>query len=395
MGYSKGRKLTEELVRDIAKSYNSLNEWRNKDPSSCRAAKKMGIFEELKNSKNIRRESTPQRMVQVVFDKIFKSKGDYNCRTVIPPFEIDLFYKDLNFGVEYNGYAFHFGRYKDDNRTLRKQQKELDNPHIWIFHIDEDRYYSYLEYVDFIKTYICNNLEKINEWCKTSISKEEIFEIDLSNIDEIVIFNWDEVIKLIDSYEKGSDFRKNNRSLYHTMIRKGRRDILEYIKNKTSKFYKDELNDDNKKLIDLVYNKYAEYSHFCNDKNLYRKCNDKCIVSEIKDKFMKRELETSGEFVSKMVNKYKTYGEFVKGHEDFYKAGRLNLRFDIKSKIYKKLLPENPTKWLSIVSEDEQFTYVITNFSTYNQFCKNTKVYGFMANRNKISKIKEWYNQKR
>jgi len=375
------------MVRDISASYNSLTEWNSKDPSSCRAAKRFGIYEELKNTKNIRRESTPQRMIKFIFDKLLSEDGIYNCRSVITPFEIDVYYDSRNFGIEYNGHAFHFGRYYDENREYRKRQKEEEMSNIWLFHVNEDRHYNYNEYDSFIKKYIIDNLTKINDWCKTNITPTEIDNIDLQNIDDILTFNWDEVLKLIDSYECGSEFRKNHRSLYHTIISKNRKDILNYINNKTVNYYKQIYDNYNDELYNLSIT-HLSYDHFYKDKTIYGKCNKRKLIPKIKKWFLDKEIENSDEFITAMIDKHNTYGDFYRNFEDLYYAEKRGLQDTIKTLFYTKNKDNNLIPWFKTLSIEEQYEYLRSNYTT-STFIVDKRLYDYYNRRKQLPIIRE------
>lgn len=335
MGYSKGRKLTEKVVREISNKYNSHSDWYTNDPASYRAAKRLGIFEELKNSKNIKRESIPQGITKYIFDKIFSEDGIYNCRTVMPPYEIDVYYPNKKFGVEYDGYAFHFGRYRDEAREQRKFEKESTMTDIKIFHISEDRYYKISEYVLFIKKYIIDNLALINDWCDTSILSVDVENLSIPEVDVFSKFDWDDVITLIDSYKSGSEFRNNHRALYQKIIRRGKKDILDYISKKTVNYWSDKLKDENSSLIEEVLNKHVTYTCFYLDKELYLKCNyKKTIIPEIKERFLQREIKNPEPFIIQMLSKHVNYSSFYNDYKDHYYAKKRGLVDIVKERFY-------------------------------------------------------------
>ena len=387
MAYSKGRKLTEDLVRNISSQYNSLTEWTEKDPSSCRAAKRLGIYEELKNTKNIRRESTPQRMVQYIFDQLFQELSEYNYRNVIPPFEIDVYYSSKNFGIEYNGYAFHFGRYNDPMRENRKIEAEQNSPNIFIFHINEDRYYKHSEYATFIKQYIINHLNVINEWCGSQVEPWDVENIRLDNIDYFVPFNWEVVIDLIDSYESGTDFRKNHQSLYHTIISKNRRDILDYINKRTVEYRKKKLQEQNDILIDYVLRDHNTYEEFYSDKPLYFKCNYKrTIIQSIKKLFLNREIENSKYFMDTMLQKHSTYNDFIKDYENHYKSKKLGINDKLKNLFYEKNKDSDIIKWFNSLSDGNKKEYIKSTYKTIDSFNNKELIYAYLYRRDMV----EW-----
>lgn len=388
MPHTKGRRLTEELVREISSKYISLTEWYNNDPSSCKAAKRLGIYDELKNSKNIRRESTPQRMVEFVFNKLLNETGLYNFKEVIKPYEIDVYYPDKKFGVEYDGHAFHAGRYMNKERENKKKVKESEHPEIYILHISEDRYYKHGEFFEFIIKSILKNLDDINNWCRTSISAEDVKNVKIYDINSLIQFNWNDVMTLINSYDSGSEFRKNNRSLYHKIIKLEKHDILKHISNRTIGYNKAKLESENNELIKFVLDKHAAYRDFYEDRPLYLTCNYKrTIIKKIKNLYVEKELDDLENFISNVLSKYKSYRDFNKNLEDNYRAKRLGVLQKIKRCFYTRDKDTNLIKWFNILNEQEQINYIKYNFNNISEFIKHRKLYDYYYRRNKLSYV--------
>ena len=79
--------------------------------------------------------SEKEKMVQQMFNSY---NCDFNTKKLISPFEVDIYFKDYNFAIEYNGIYWH--RYQSKKDKFRHQQKalllkELD---IQLIHIYEE-----------------------------------------------------------------------------------------------------------------------------------------------------------------------------------------------------------------------------------------------------------------
>ncbi len=90
-----------------------------------------------------------------------------NDRTIVSPYEIDVYLPDLNIGFEFNGIFWHSDKFKDDNYHYKKNKMAIDNG-IKLYTIWEDDWN--------IKRDICKSfiLNKLSKSIKIGARKTEI-----------------------------------------------------------------------------------------------------------------------------------------------------------------------------------------------------------------------------
>ena len=93
-----------------------------------------------------------------------------NDRTIVSPYEIDVYLPDLNIGFEFNGIFWHSDKFKDDNYHYKKNKIAIDNG-IKLYTIWEDDWN--------IKRDICKSfiLNKLSKSIKIGARKTEIREV--------------------------------------------------------------------------------------------------------------------------------------------------------------------------------------------------------------------------
>lgn len=195
-----GRDVTPELIKQEALKYHSKREFYDRDPSLYSTANRMGIMDDVTKHMVNFSFSIPQIITRQITEYIFKQKCEYNTRRVIAPYELDVYFPDLKIAFEYDGKGWH----KDDVVDKRVLCINLD---IQLFTISE----RHRKYEEDIKTQLIENLDKINSWCKTSITKQEILDFN-EPIDFPKLFT-EEELKILRNNDV-TYIRKNHNLLY-------------------------------------------------------------------------------------------------------------------------------------------------------------------------------------
>lgn len=240
---SVGRDLTYELLKNIAKKYKTRAIFQHCDASAYTTARKMKILDDICSHMVRCSYSIPQLICKEIFNQLLNSECSYNNREVIYPFEIDLFYCEYNFGVEYNGKGWHNSKESIERDSL-KRKKCLENG-IFLFVINETNRKYELD----IKGQIIANLDFINKNLNKNFSEDDISKIEIRYDFSEDVLNKSEVFEITNKYNLFSDFVKNENKLYHKLIRLKKLDFytshmikkrknrnLEEIKSEISKF---------------------------------------------------------------------------------------------------------------------------------------------------------------
>src|ERR1035437_2120552 len=106
--------FTYDDLKNIAIKYKTKSEFFQSNRTAYYKAKKIGIFSDICSHMIDQSFSAPQLSMKCILDKLLNENGDYNSRKIIPPYEIDLYYKDFKLAFEYDGNFWHNGNKNDD-----------------------------------------------------------------------------------------------------------------------------------------------------------------------------------------------------------------------------------------------------------------------------------------
>ena len=156
---------------------------------------------------------SPQLLLFEILKIIFpKATFNYNNRTLIKPYEIDIYIQEYNLGFEYNGKYWHSNNPIDNIKINLCNKKGIN-----LIIIKENNKNFCLD----IKNQLINNLKKINAICNSSIENSDILNINENELYLLIknnILNDNDVKKIINKYIYFSDFRKNEYNLYLMLI---------------------------------------------------------------------------------------------------------------------------------------------------------------------------------
>jgi hypothetical protein len=240
---SVGRDLSYDLLKSIAKKYKTRAIFQYCDASAYTTARKMKILDEICSHMVSGSYSIPQLICREIFNHLLESECIYNDRSAISPFELDLFYPDYNFGLEYNGKGWHDRKESIDRDLLKKEKCEEKG--IFLFVIKEtSRKYE----VD-IKNQIISNINTINQNLKKNFTADDILKIEIKYDFSENILDQKEIFEITNKYNSFSAFTKKENKLYNKllklkkvdfftshMIKRVNKRSLEEIKNEISKF---------------------------------------------------------------------------------------------------------------------------------------------------------------
>jgi hypothetical protein len=210
---SVGRDLTYELLKSIAAKYKTRATFQHCDGSAYTTARKMKILDDICSHMAPNAYSLPQLICKEIFNKLLNSECIYNDREVISPFEIDLFYIDYNFAVEYNGKGWHSKKESIDRDLLK--YKKCEEKGIYLFTINEkNRKYE----VD-IKNQIISNINIINQNLNKNFTENDILKIEIKYDFSENLLNKQDIFEITNKYNSFSDFIKKENKLYNKLLR--------------------------------------------------------------------------------------------------------------------------------------------------------------------------------
>ena len=114
------------------------------------------------NSTDLNKKSGQEIKIFEYIKSIYNGRIETNVKTIISPYEIDIFLPDLKMGIEFNGLYWHSDKFKEKNYHYLKHKKSK-NAGIDLFQIWED---DWVYKTDIVKSIISNKLK---------LSKNKIF----------------------------------------------------------------------------------------------------------------------------------------------------------------------------------------------------------------------------
>lgn len=378
MGYTRGRKMTKELVLELSKQYNSRGEMQRKDSSLYCAARKNGWLDEACSHMTNISYSIPQKIIQQIFETILNTKCKYNCRTIIKPYELDIYFKDYNFAVEYNGKGWHL------NDTVDKA-KLCNDLGIYLLVINEKS----RKYENDIKEQIIENLKIINKNLKTKIKIKDIENIIIDYSLVYPKINWEDIQQKINSCKNIADFGRKYLWEYN-MVRKFKKfNMLDDIRERTIYSSKDEILEECRKITD--YKIFIE-QHL----RLYLKVRKLGILDEATSHMFKRYSKENGHGLYKtfedckkaadgMLSKKELQVKNPKAYNAAHRLGYINDIFGYSGRIpASKLLNKE-----SCLEESKKYTSI----KLFKQ--KSYRYWRASVEHNLIPEIEQLYIQKR
>lgn len=245
MGYTCGRKHTEESLREIAKLYNTRSEFQKKDPSAYSSANRRGncflnsICEHMVNGSY----STPQLICKKIMEKLLGIKCLYNTKSIITPYELDIYFPNFKLAIEYNGKGWH----NSEDAKRRDSNKKIlcDRNGITLIYIEENN----RDYEKDVKNQLILNLEIINKITNNNFSNLDINKIDCCEIydDILKTRNIEEIKNKILSCSSIKEFRNKHPYEYNFLIKIKKKELLKKIKQ-TKEYSENELLEECKRI---------------------------------------------------------------------------------------------------------------------------------------------------
>jgi hypothetical protein len=177
MGYSKGRRFTNEQIIEEAKKYKTKREIKALDPGLLSTARKRKIplsklFEHMVDVSF----STPQLMCKLILETLLEKKCLYNTRQIIKPYELDIYFEEYKLAIEYNGHYWH--QRKDAIERDKIKQDACNKQNITLVNLNMKS----RNWENDVKQQIITNLYIINNVTGKNITPENVLSIDCKEI---------------------------------------------------------------------------------------------------------------------------------------------------------------------------------------------------------------------
>jgi len=268
MGYTKGRRHTEESLREIASLYKTRAEFQKNDSSAYSCSRRRGqqFLDSICSHMFQGSYSIPQLICKVIMESLLEEACLYNTRKVIKPYELDLYFAEYELAIEYNGKGWHES--EDAKKRDFIKNKKCENLGITLLTLVENS----RKYECDIKSQLIEFLPIINRITKKNLVENDILSIDCSGALRIIekFSDLNLIKEKINSCSNIADFQKKHITCYNFLRKINRTDMLDDIRE--SKPCSDEE-------IILMCKKIICYSDFIkNHIHLYRKCHKRKIL---------------------------------------------------------------------------------------------------------------------
>lgn len=268
MGYTCGRRHTEESLRNIAKQYKTRSEFQKGDTGAYCSAKRKGkkflnsICEHMISGSY----STPQLICKHIMEELLGVECEYNTRKIITPYELDIYFSDFKLAIEYNGKGWH---YKEEVVDRDKVKVKLcHDKNITLIIITENN----RDYESDVKTQLILNLDLINKSTKNNFSERHIIDIDCKHVYDFILKrkDLDEIKDKISKCSSIKEFQNKYSAEYNFLRLNKKLDILDEIRK--VEIYSDE------ELLERC-KKVANYTDFIKEHHaLYLRCRKKNLL---------------------------------------------------------------------------------------------------------------------
>ena len=259
MGYTCGRRHTEESLREIAKQFKTRAEFQKKDHSAYSIARQKGkvFLDSICEHMYLVSYSTPQLICKRIMEKLLGLKCLYDTRKIITPYELDIYFPEFRLAIEYNGKGWH--RSIDAIRRDNNKQKLCDKNNITLIIVKENN----RDYENDVKSQLIDNLEIINKITNNNFTESDILNVECLEIYDDIVNKRDigEIKNKISQCSTIKEFQEKHGTEYSFLRKNKKLELLQHLKQRVQ-LSDDELFELCKKISnysDLLKNHYAIY----------------------------------------------------------------------------------------------------------------------------------------
>lgn len=203
---------SKEYIEKECLKYITKQELRISDPNLYFWLYNNGKMKDVSSHMYAISYSTPQIILKYVLENLTNKRINYNDRSIIKPYEIDIYFPEYKLAFEYDGMFYH-----DGNNFKEKMCNDIGVELIVIDEVDlSKKRYDY--YLANIKNQLVKHLDLINKKLVMDIKKDQILTL---NIDKGKLFKGlfdvDKLKGVCQKYDDYSKFIKEQRSVYNKL----------------------------------------------------------------------------------------------------------------------------------------------------------------------------------
>lgn len=310
------RKLTNNILADIASKYQTKSEFQKLDSSAYQTARRKGILDEICQHMHKKSFSIPQLICKYFFDNLLMERGLYNNRKIIAPYEIDIFYQKHNLAIEYDGKGWHNHDETIKRDTIKNELCQKNK--ILLLRFKENN----RKYEEDISKQIIQYIKIINKHCNVKLNKKQILALKIDYqylFEQIKTPSIDEILQKTILCKNIKDFQRLHGYDYYYLMKTNQLHIIDNIRTRK----RHSINNVKKICLsistysDLITNHYDIYL-FLRKNNILKQYTSHMIKGR-RDPYSVEEIKT-------IAKQYKTKYQFKKyAGGAFCKAKKLNL----------------------------------------------------------------------
>jgi hypothetical protein len=309
VGYTRGRKHTDESLIKLALNYDTKSALQTADPSAYVTLRRRGLLNKACSHMKSLSFSIPQLLSKSIFDALLDEDGKYNDRSTIGPLELDVFYPKHRFAVEYRGKRWH--EFPDMRARDSIKEKICSDKGIGLFVIVERS----RNYEDDIKDQIISALPKVIAFCRKDISELQVLNVKIDYQNAFKLFDKERIEQRIKTCHSIADFQKSYPHDYRTIRTMHQTDMLSDIRVHFER--------SDQELVDIA-KKFTQYADFVKSSNgAYLVCRKRGILEIATSHMIRgRPRNFTEKYISNVAKTCASRGELKKKYPGVYKAAR-------------------------------------------------------------------------
>lgn len=269
-----------EYLKKHAEICSSRYELKNRFAPVYECIRRNNLMDIMCSHMNSYKLAFSEKVCVEISEKLFNRHCIKNTRKVIPPYELDIFFPELNIAIEFQGEYWHSRPHVIEMDKLK--QSLCFSKNILLLHIHE-KGHSHQDNVDLIVEQFRNYIPEINKFLNSNYQLQDIVEkVDLEKI-----YNSHKILdieKEVSGFKSLKEFTAKRKPLYDRMRKTDKMHLLNDIRERAYPVKWRNMSDG--EILNLIktYN-YCCYSEFSKNETLRTICRRRKLIEKVKKLF--------------------------------------------------------------------------------------------------------------
>jgi len=258
---------------------SSRYEIKNRFANIYECIRRNNLLDVLCSHMNSYKLAFSEKVCKEISEHLFNTSCITNTRKIISPYELDIFFPDLNIAIEFQGEYWHS---KQEVIAIDKLKQTLcSSKNILLLEIHE-KGYSHQDNVDLIIEQFKNYIPTINQFLNSNYKKQDIIEkVDLEKI-----YNSHKVLDLEKEISKFSSLKElssKKKSLYDRIRKTNKIHLLNNIRERKYPIKWKNMTDE--EILNLIKNNFKCYTDFRKKETFRTICRRRNLIEKVKKLF--------------------------------------------------------------------------------------------------------------